>query len=121
MKISMIAALAASALAITACATAPVEPIPFVVTEQNASVSLSNVRTRGWAKDDSILLETNRGEWYRAVLMGGCTNAHPSFAIGFETDLGDTVDRGSEAILGGQACPLASFDKIEPPPEGSRQ
>jgi len=103
------------------CATKPTPPIAFTVTEANATVYLRDVDVRSWAKDKSILLETFHKEWYRAVLLGGCTNAGDLMAgIGFENRTGDMVDRSSVAIVGGQRCPLASFSRIADPPEGSR-
>lgn len=118
-----LAAVAALALA-SACTTTAegdMEEPTWVVIQPNASVSLREVNVRSWARDNSILLKTHRDEWYRGVLMGGCTEAFPGAAIGFETDSGDLVDRGSSAIIGGQECRLVSFDRIEAPAPGARR
>ncbi|MES1156523.1 MAG: hypothetical protein ABUL73_01975 [Alphaproteobacteria bacterium] len=114
---------AALGLALLAgCTTEPKTPPPqFTELQPNASVYLHDVDVRSWGKDNSILLETYHHEWYRAVLLGGCTNAGVlTDGIGFETRTGDMVDRGSVAIVGRQRCSLASFSKIAEPPPGSR-
>jgi hypothetical protein len=116
-----LAILALGASLAGACATpAAEEPIAFVVVAPNAHVNLSQVRTRAWARDDSVLLEANHDAWYRAVLSGGCTRRGPPSAIGFVTASGDTVERGSRALIEGETCLVNSLDRIEPPPPGSR-
>jgi hypothetical protein len=105
-----------------ACATPADEAPPpaFVVLEPNAQVSLSQVQARGWGVDDSILLQASRNTWYRGVLGGGCTRKGMGSAIGFVTLSGDTVERGARALIEGETCMINSFDRIEPPPPGSR-
>ncbi|HVY84219.1 MAG TPA: DUF6491 family protein [Caulobacterales bacterium] len=121
-SLTLFLAAAVGAVALASCATEPSGPPPqFTVLEPNASVSLHDVEVRSWGKDDSILLQTNRRQWYRAVISGGCTHAGDLLrGIGFETQTGDLVDRGSFAIVGGQRCLVTSVDKIADPPAGSR-
>ncbi|HVZ99934.1 MAG TPA: DUF6491 family protein [Caulobacterales bacterium] len=116
------AAALLGAAALIGCASAETAAPPkFTVIEPNVAVSLREVDARSWGKDNSIILETFRREWYRAVLSGGCTHAGDlTQGIGFQTQTGDLVDRGSDAIIGGQRCHINSVDKIEAPPPGSR-
>ena len=110
----------AAALLLSACATsaqhASDEPTrPYGVVTPNATVDVSLVQDRRWQPDNSILLKTYRGDWYHLVLLGGCTHAGYMSAIGFST-FSSTLDRSSAVLAGGQRCPLASIDKIQPPP-----
>ncbi|MEJ0060917.1 MAG: hypothetical protein WDM79_15640 [Terricaulis sp.] len=106
-----------------ACATPAEEQAPpaFVVLEPNAHVYLSQVQVRGWGRDNSILLQTSPQHLVpRGVLGGGCTQKGSPSPIGFVTQTGDVVERGSRALIEGETCYINSFDRIEPPPPGSR-
>lgn len=120
LKFVISAACAAALLA--GCATPKTPPPQFTVLEPNVSVSLHDVDVRDWAKDDrSVLLQTYHREWYRASLSGGCTDAGDlSRGIGFETQTGDLVDRGSFVVVGRQRCLIVAVDHIAEPPAGSR-
>lgn len=119
MRAMLLSVFAASAV-LAACATEPRPAPEFTVLEQNASVNARDVEVRSWGVDNSILIQSRRDDWYRGVLMGGCTNAGFG-SFGFVTDSGDSIDRGTEITVQGQVCPMTSFDKIAEPPPGSRR
>jgi hypothetical protein len=119
----VLGALAAGLLAV-GCASARPEAAnhhpQFVVISPNATVNVSDVQDRSWAVDNSVLLSTYRHDWYHITLTGGCMNAGWS-GIGFFTRSGNMLDRGGSIIAGTEPCHIASVDKIETPPPGSRQ
>lgn len=95
-------------------------PLQFTVLDHNQTIRTGDVQDRSWAKDNSVLLSTYRHDWYHVSLMGGCLNAGWG-GIGFVTQSGDMLDRGASILAAGEPCRIASIDKIEAPPPGSRQ
>ncbi len=121
MKIaSMLFGAALLAAGVATAGPAQHAPLQFTVLSPNQTLRTADVLDRSWAKDNSVLLSTTRHDWYHIALMRPCRNAGWG-GIGFVTQSGDMLDRGATILAGGEPCRIASIDKIEPPPPGSRQ
>ena len=114
-------ALVLAGAVVASCASAQeakLAPPSFVVIEPHATLHVSEIQDRGWARDNSILLRTYRGTWYRATLIGGCINfGTPDIGLVSE---GGMIDRGSSALIEGRECHFSSLDQIQPPPPDAR-
>ena len=121
MKIaSMLFGAALLAAGVAIAGPAQHAPLQFTVLGHNQAIRTSDVQDRSWAKDNSVLLSTYRHDWYHISLMRPCRNAGWG-GIGFVTQSGDLLDRGASILAAGEPCRIASIDKIEAPPPGSRQ
>jgi hypothetical protein len=70
--------------------------------------------------DSAVYLRATGRQWYRATLLGPCTELPFAQAIGVETRGIDTLDKFSTLIVRGQRCQLQSLVKSGPPPKKSR-
>ena len=68
--------------------------------------------------NDTLLVESRGGDWYRAELMGPCLGLRFSNSIGFESNPDGSFDRFGSIVTENDVCPLRSFVTI-PDPEAA--
>ena len=66
---------------------------------------------------DTLYVQDQRRNWYRAELIGPCSELPWAEAIGFETRGTNRLDRFSSVIVRGQRCQLISFTESAGPPK----
>ena len=64
---------------------------------------------------DVVFLEDQRRNWYRAEVIGPCTDLPFAHAIGIDTRGSSSFDRFSAIVVGGERCPLTSLTRSEKP------
>jgi hypothetical protein len=64
---------------------------------------------------DTLLIEGRDRRWYRAELMGPCTDLPFAQAIGFQSNPTGDFDKFSAVIVRGQRCSLRSLTETAPP------
>jgi len=74
---------------------------------------ISNWRADG---DEGLYIQDQHRNWYRASLMGACTDLPYAQAVGCRTWGGDRLDRFSAIQVGGQRCQIESLVTSAPPP-----
>jgi hypothetical protein len=110
--------VAASALALSACATTgkrdtSKEDATPLMSQNDAE--LQTYRIRDWsAKDDkTLLVKSLDGSTYRAEFMGPCTGLRFSNTIGFVTHGLSELDKYAGIVLhDGTRCTFRSFQKL---------
>jgi len=120
MKSAIVAALLATAT-VTAVQAAP-QSAPGALPEKLPEASIPFANHHGiwdWqATDDHTLyVQDVHRAWYRVSVFAPCIDLPWSHDIGFETKAGDTFDRFSNIIVGGQRCAISSVVKSDPPPQ----
>jgi hypothetical protein len=91
-------------------AAAPPPPAETSIPFANRSIDDWRVVDR-----ETLLIRANRN-WYRATLMGPCTELPFALAIGFDSGVGGRFDRFSKLIVGNETCQLNSLVRSDPPP-----
>jgi hypothetical protein len=69
----------------------------------------------------TLYVQDAHKHWYRATLIGDCTDLPFAQTIGFDTGPDDTLDRFSSIIVRGQRCPLTSLVASEAPPKKAKK
>lgn len=93
-------------------------------TQQNAAPAEASIPfvnhggIRNWRADgrDAVYVQDVSGKWYRATLMGNCTDLPFAEAVGFDAGAIGRLDKFSSVIVRGQRCPFTSFVASAPPP-----
>ena len=68
---------------------------------------------------DTIYIQDRHRNWYEATLMIPVVGWRSQWAIGFESEGIDTLDRFSKVIVDGRRHPMKSLVRIDgPPPRG---
>jgi hypothetical protein len=83
-------------------------------------VSFRTIRTFRPVGYDTVYLQDQRRNWYRADLFGPCLNLGRSLRIGVDTRFGNTLDRGSVVLVGGERCRIQSLVYSDGPPPRRR-
>lgn len=75
---------------------------------------------RDWRADgaDALLVQSSRGQWYRATFYGPCIGLQFADTIGFVTDPGGSLDVFSSVLVNGDRCWFRTFDQVSLPEEG---
>lgn len=75
---------------------------------------------RDWEVEDNdtLLVESRGGDWYRAELMGPCIGLRFSNSIGFESNPDGSFDRFGKIVTENDVCALRSFVTIPDPEAG---
>lgn len=115
-----VAALMALALAGVLQASEPAKPKP-----EEASIPFLNMSSsiREWQADGQVgvWVMDSRRQWYYAKLLGPCQGLDFAFRLGFQTQGTSTLDKFGFVIVPGEdRCPIQSFVKSDPPPDGKR-
>ena len=110
-----------AALTLAAPATAyddPDDGAPRAEPEQ-AYIPFANSSIRSWRapERDVLLIEANRGRWYRAEFLGPCNGLRFTEAIGFDVNSNGRFDRFSSVITRDQRCRVRSLVRIPDPDE----
>ncbi len=112
MKAMFLAALAVGAVALSAqAAPSPAGPqasIPFV--------NHNGIRDWQAPNADTLYIQDNSRNWYRATLFSGCNELPFAQAIGFKTGPIDTFDRFSSVVVRGRQCSVQSLERSDAPP-----
>jgi hypothetical protein len=113
------AALASPALA------APSGPSqhPSAIRGEEVSIPLPSFRLRNFRTDDPdvVFLEDRARNWYRAEVIGPCTDLPFAHAIGIDTRGSSSFDRFSAIVVGGDRCPLLSLTRSEKPQKKAKK
>jgi hypothetical protein len=64
----------------------------------------------------TLYIEDVSGRWYKASLMGSCTDLPFATAIRFDVRGTHTLDRNSSVIVNGRSCPFESLVETTVPP-----
>lgn len=92
--------------------------------EPQASIPFVNHNgIRDWhaADDRTLYVQDSRRNWYRASLMGPCSDLPYALGIGFETRGIDRLDRFSSIRVGRDRCPIESLTRSAPPPAKAKR
>jgi opacity protein-like surface antigen len=90
-----------------AAPSVPQASIPFV--------NHGGIRDWRAADHDTLYVQDQRRNWYRAELFAPCLDLPFAHAIGFETRGIDRFDRFSSIRVRGQRCAVQSLVRSEPP------
>jgi hypothetical protein len=114
MKILLVPSLAA-ALAVPAFA-APPRPNDAPRAEE-VRIPFPGLRIRNFRAEsrDVVYLEDHRRNWYRAEVIGPCTELPFAHAIGIDTRGSSSFDKFSAIVVRGERCPLLSLTRSEKP------
>lgn len=75
----------------------------------------NGIRNFDVVDDDTLLIQSQNGKWYKAELFSPCIGLRFRNAIGFETNPGGSFDRWSAIRTREQRCPLKSLTPSEGP------
>ncbi|NBC22186.1 MAG: hypothetical protein GVY21_01785 [Gammaproteobacteria bacterium] len=64
---------------------------------------------------DAMLIESQRGQWYRATFYAPCYELPFAETVGFVTEPGGSLSKFSSIVAGGQRCWFKTFEKTAPP------
>lgn len=78
--------------------------------------NISNWRADG---HEAMLIESQRGNWYRATFFAPCYELPFAESVGFVTEPGGRLDKFSSVVVAGQRCWFRDFEQV-PAPEGER-
>jgi hypothetical protein len=72
---------------------------------------------RSWRADgrDAVFIQDVSGDWYRATLMGSCSDLPFAEAVGFDAGTVGRLDKFSAIVVRGQRCPFTSLVASAPP------
>lgn len=101
----------ASERALEAEAQQPAAPVEASIPFANQG-SISNWRADG---RDAIFIQDVSGDWYRATLMGNCSDLPFAETVGFDAGTMGRLDKFSSVIVRGQRCAFTSFVASAPP------
>jgi hypothetical protein len=109
-----------TALALAAPAVYAETPSPQAEAQKDARIPFVNHGgIRDWRSDDrdTVYIQANNRDWYKATLMTPAFDLPFANAIGFDTGPSGTLDRFSSIVVRGQRYPIASLERIvgEPP------
>jgi hypothetical protein len=84
---------------------------------EEVSIPLPNFRIRNFRADSRnvVYIEDRRRNWYRAEVIGPCTDLPFAHAIGIDTRGSSSFDRFSAIIVRGDRCQLNSLTRSEKP------
>jgi hypothetical protein len=107
--------LLAAALAAPAAA-APPPRAPSAKAEE-VRIPFPGFRIRNFHAEsrDVVYLEDHGRNWYRAEVIGPCTELPFAHAIGIDTRGSSSFDRFSAIVVRGDRCPLLSLTRSEKP------
>ena len=89
-----------------------------------ASIPFASSSINNWQADgsDALYIQDLRRQWYRATLIGPCTELPFATAVGFDAGRAlNTLDRFSTIVVRGQRCPLTSLVTSAPPPAKAKK
>ncbi|WP_414900816.1 DUF6491 family protein [Sphingomonas flavalba] len=89
-----------------------------------ASIPFASSSINSWQADgnDAVYIQDLRRQWYRATLIGPCTELPFANAVGFDAGRAlNTLDRFSTIVVRGQRCPLTSLVTSAPPPAKAKK
>ena len=105
-------------------AAAPAAPGPSAaVADEEVRIPFPNyggVRNFRAFDRDTIYVQDNRRNWYRATLYGPCEGLPNALRIGVDTR-GSALDRFSAFIVDGQRCQIESLVRSGEPPHRKRR
>lgn len=87
--------------------------IPFA-----SSSGIRNFRADG---NSALWIEGQRGQWYRAELMGYCQGLNFAWNIGFDTRGSMSLDRFGRIVVEGRHCPISSLKTAAAPPKKAKK
>jgi len=92
---------------------------------EEASIPFLNMASsiREWQADreEGVWVMDARRQWYYAKLMAPCHGLDFAVRLGFQTRGTSTLDKFGYVIVPGEdRCPIQSFVKSDPPPDGKR-
>lgn len=70
---------------------------------------------------DVVYLQDHRRNWYRAEVIGPCTELPFANAIGIDTRGSSSFDRFSAIVVGGDRCQLTSLTRSEKPQKKAKK
>lgn len=76
---------------------------------------LGNIRDWRAEGHDAMLIESQRGQWFRATFFAPCFELPFAEQVGFVTDATGRLDRFSSILVNGERCYFRSFEEIAPP------
>ena len=84
---------------------------------EEVSIPFPGFRIRNFRaeNDDVVYLEDRNRNWYRAEVIGPCTELPFAQAIGIDTRGSGSFDRFGAIIVGRDRCPLLSLTRSEKP------
>lgn len=111
-------AVAIAGIVLAACATDQGAPRPtYAVVEENASISnRSDIRRTSILDDDTLLIETRPGGFYRVELFGPCISIADVMTPARIEDTGIGVDRTTRFRVGQRTCHVRSISRVERAP-----
>lgn len=83
-----------------------------------ASIPFANfgaIRTWRPGPDDTLLLQSTHGQWYRATFFGSCPDIRFTEEIGVISDARGSVDRFSGILVRDRECRFRSLVEIADP------
>ena len=95
----------------TTSALGPQAKIPFV--------QYDNIRDFDAVDDETVYLQAQNRQWYRADLIGPCIGLEFATGIGVDARPSGTLDRFSTLIVDGQRCQISSLSPSESPRDHS--
>lgn len=106
------------ATALPASAQAPTQ------TPEQASIPFADagsIRNFRATNSETLYLQDLRRQWYRAEMMGPCTDLPFTEAIGYEVRGTGRFDRFSTIVVRGRECAISSLVKSGPPPKREKR
>lgn len=90
---------------------------------EQAYIPFANSSIRNWRapERDVLLIEANRGRWYRAEFLGPCNGLRFTEAIGFDVNSNGRFDRFSSVVTRDQRCRVRSLVRIPDPDEAEEE
>ena len=110
--------LVAAALATPAVAAPPHHAAPHsAASAEQARIPFPGMRIRNFHAEgrDVVYLEDQSRNWYRAEVVGTCTDLPFAQAIGIDTRGSSSFDRFSAIVVGNDRCQLTSLTRSEKP------
>ena len=86
---------------------------------EHASIHFVNYHgIRDWQADgqNSLFVQDNRKQWYRATFWTPCFDLPFAVGIGFMPGSMDELDEWSSVVVRGERCMFKTFEKSGPPP-----
>jgi Family of unknown function (DUF6491) len=129
MRNRFIVTAVAFATLLQACSTSgPVkEPDGVSLDRPQAFIPFANQRSSIYSFQadgrEGLWVEDAKHEWYYGKFLGPCIGIENAVGLGFDTGTSDRLDRYSYVLVPGERdrCPLSSFTKSDPPPDGDRR
>ncbi len=114
---ALVGALAAPA------AAQPSAPAAAAAKGEEVSIPFPGFRIRNFRAEsrDVVFLEDQRRNWYRAELIGPCTELPWAHAIGIDTRGSGSFDRFSAILVRGDRCQLTSLTRSEKPAKKAKK